>query len=165
MNCDGTNQNNVSNHSGGNYQPTWSPDDKYIAFFSNRDNLNQHNLNQIYIMNTDGSNQKNISNSNSHENSPSWSPKGDKILFLSWYNNSYDIYTMNIDGSNKINLTRSIENEDSPSWANNGDKIIFSRGKNDKNRKVFIMNSDGSNIQMIESKYDEDITCPVWIEK
>jgi Tol biopolymer transport system component len=51
--------------------PTWSPDGKYIAFTSRRDDHNQ-----VYVMNADGSNPTNISNSNDNEYQPSWTFMG-----------------------------------------------------------------------------------------
>ncbi len=48
--------------------PTWSPDGKYIAFWSNRVTGRK----QIWIMNADGSNQRNISNNEHNDWDPVW---------------------------------------------------------------------------------------------
>src|SRR5262249_29899631 len=56
--------------------PAWSPDGSKIAFFSNRDGMDE-----IYVMDADGSNVKRLTNNLADDDNPEWSPDGRKILF------------------------------------------------------------------------------------
>ena len=79
---------NISNNSGNDYYPSWSPDGTKIVFHTTRDGNYE-----IYTMNSDGTNQTNISNNPStDEYVPSWSPDGTKIVFT-----SKKIFTSKID--------------------------------------------------------------------
>ena len=54
MGTEGHNQQNLTNHPDGDWNPSWSPDGKRIAYVSNR----TRDLNpDIYVMNADGQRQ------------------------------------------------------------------------------------------------------------
>ncbi len=55
--------------SGNNEDPCWSPDGRYIVFSSNRDS-GYH----LYMMNANGQNQRRISFTKGEQTAPSWSP-------------------------------------------------------------------------------------------
>jgi len=57
VNSDGTGQTNLTNSSGDDAFPAFSPDGTRIAFISDRDG----NL-EIYVMNSDGTDQTNLTN-------------------------------------------------------------------------------------------------------
>jgi len=57
MNADGSGQTNLTNHSGQDYEPAWSPDGTKIAFVSSRDGNYE-----IYVMNADGTGQTRLTN-------------------------------------------------------------------------------------------------------
>jgi len=52
----------------------WSPDDKKIAFVSDRDGSQE-----IYVMNADGSNASRLTDAGGIQ--PTWSPDGARIAF------------------------------------------------------------------------------------
>lgn len=51
------------------YDPVWSPDDKKIAFVSERDGNTE-----IYVMDADGGHQRNISSNPADDQCPAWAP-------------------------------------------------------------------------------------------
>jgi len=59
----------------------WSPDDRRIAFASDRDGNSE-----IYVMNADGSNAVRLTYNDATDRYPGWSPDGSKIVFtqLTW---------------------------------------------------------------------------------
>ena len=57
MDSDGSNIRNLSNHTGTDYAPSWSPDGSQIVFNSDRDGARD-----IFIMDEDGSNVRNLTN-------------------------------------------------------------------------------------------------------
>jgi len=67
INTDGSNQINLTNSPAHNWDPTWSPDGKKIAFTSNRDG-NQ----EIYVMDVDESTQINSTNNPADDRCPAW---------------------------------------------------------------------------------------------
>ncbi len=69
MNSDGSEQTNLTNNPGGDYDPIWSPDGKKIAFEFDRDGNWE-----IYVMNADGSEQINFTNNSADDGYPAWSP-------------------------------------------------------------------------------------------
>ena len=77
IDADGGIPHNLTNHPGQGKCPTWSPDDKRIAFYSNRDGLG------IFVMNSDGSNQRRLTPVRTGDLYPDWSPDGKKIAFES----------------------------------------------------------------------------------
>ena len=75
MDADGSNQKRIVDHG---IDPTWSPNDREIAFASDRDRVFQ-----IYVMNADGSNAHRITKNKGEDSNPAWAPDGGAIAFSS----------------------------------------------------------------------------------
>ena len=73
MEIDGSNQVRLTNHPAEDYDPSWSPDGRRIAFVSNRDSGVDH----IYAMDSDGRNVTQLTRE-SNGSHPAWSPDGAK---------------------------------------------------------------------------------------
>jgi Tol biopolymer transport system component len=69
MNADGTGAMRLTNVPADYETPSWSPDDKQIAFSS--DHAGNY---EIYVMNADGSGVKDITNNPADDHSPAWQP-------------------------------------------------------------------------------------------
>jgi len=156
MNADGSSKTNVTNSLAsfeGN--PAWSPDDKKIAFTSDRDG-NQ----EIYVMNADGSNQVRLTFNDVYDQQPSWSPDGSRIAFQSERDGNNEIYVMNADGSLPVNLTHNPGSDERPRWSPRGDKIAFDSDR-DGQRAIYVMGSDGSEQTRLTHNPREDYG-PAW---
>jgi Tol biopolymer transport system component len=119
MDPDGGNMKKLAEHA---VTPTWSPNDKQIAFASNRDGKFQ-----IYSMNSDGSNQKRLTNTKAEESAPAWSPNGDAILFVSERDGEHPaLFAMSPDGSGQQRLAFSKHQDFCyPTWSLDGQTIAF----------------------------------------
>src|SRR5579859_1847003 len=82
------------------FLPSWSPDNKHIAFVSTRDKNEE-----IYLMNADGSDPVNLSQNIANDTQPSWSSDGNFIVFSSNRSGRYQLWIMGSDGSNPTPLT------------------------------------------------------------
>ncbi len=70
MNPDGTGQTNLTEDSGSDGYPAWSPDAQKIAFSSDRDDDDE-----IYVMNADGNGVTKLTdNTGYHDIAPDWQP-------------------------------------------------------------------------------------------
>ncbi len=130
--------------------PKWSPDGSKIAFLSNRNYMFA-----LYTMNADGSGVQLVTDRMLSPSAPAWSPDGAKIAFADGgaiaigMNQPFtDIYVINVDGSGLRKLIRDSGLNGSPSWSPDGRQIVFSSNR-DGMHKIYIMNADGSNQQVI----------------
>jgi Tol biopolymer transport system component len=120
MNADGSGEKRLTNDTGFDGMPAFSPDGKRIVFISDRGNGSR----QIWIMNAEGSGQKQLTDT--QETTPSdpvFSPDGTKIAAVS--SADQRIYIMNADGSNPVKLKTSTDAA-TPAFSPDGKKIVFS---------------------------------------
>jgi len=117
--------------------PTWSPDGKKIAFVSKRSGTPQ-----IYIKNINGKGVKRLTYNGRYNTQPSWSPKGDKIAYSSLANNQINIFVIDIYGKNLFQLTSNSGDNESPSWSPDGNFIGFSSTRKGKS-KIYVMTAKG----------------------
>ena len=120
MDPDGSNMKKIADHA---MSPSWSPDDKQIAFASNRDGKFQ-----IFVMNSDGSNVRRLTNNKAEESAPAWSPTGGDIVFVSDREGEHPaLFTMAPDGSGQQRLVFSKRQDFCfPAWSLDGQTIAFS---------------------------------------
>ncbi|OPZ43197.1 MAG: translocation protein TolB [Euryarchaeota archaeon ADurb.BinA087] len=139
MDPDGTRLLRLTNNSGDDESPDWSPDGSRIAFISFREG----NV-DIYTMDPDGKNQVRLTTDTHPDSNPAWSADGSKIAFDSYRDDNYEIYTMDADGSSQVRLTTHAEVDRFPAWSPDGSKIVFS-SKRDGDWEIYTMDADGSN--------------------
>ncbi len=156
MNPDGSGMTNLTEDSGQDAYPAWSPDRSKVAFASNR-RLGGDSY-EIWVMNADGSNQTRLTTndaSGSGDFLPDWKPDGTEILFhrgdLEFES---DLYKMNSDGSNIQQLTtRPLVLDAFGSWSPDGTRIAFHStqdgnkiGSNEWDQwEIYTMDADGGN--------------------
>jgi Tol biopolymer transport system component len=120
-----------------------------IAFQSRRDGNGE-----IYLLTAES--EVNITNDPSEEANPSVSPDGSKILFVSdREDKTFHIYMVNVDGSGLTRLTNDAAGDFSPRWSPDGTRIAFSR-----TGALYVMDSDGSNVQQITEPKPEATAAP-----
>ena len=116
MDADGGNQQRLTENRNNDWDPSWSPDGKRIAFAADR--KGDAVKFDIYVMDADGGNQQKLTNNRGWDSSPSWSPNGERIAFTSEREGNYEIYVMDADGGNEQNLTNNPHSDANPAWLN-----------------------------------------------
>ena len=124
------------------WQVTWSPDSRRLAFVSNRDPDEVDACDLFVLDATDvdgdgfGDNLTRITFDNLFEcdlMSPSWSPTGERIAFTSTRSGDYEVWVMDSDGSNLVNATEFPGFDFDAGWSPDGTQITFVSGRDGDN--------------------------------
>ncbi len=126
MKSNGMSATRVTNMSGRDQWPAWSPDGQQIAFERAPSNVQA----DIYVMNSDGSQATALTHNQGANREPAWSPNGSQIAFVSDRDQAAEIYVMNPDGSGQTRLTRNNGNNFFPSWSPDGQLLLFTSDRN-----------------------------------
>jgi len=123
--------------------PAWSPDDKKIAFSSNRNALIENmtlDEAEIYVIDLETYEVSQLTKARGYSQLPAWSSDGKFITFMSDRDGDWDIYYMNSDGSGKdIKITNNTSTDRYPSWSHDGKEIIYHSDR-DGNINLYIYN-------------------------
>ncbi len=153
-----------------NWSPSWSPDGKYIAYFSTRQ-VPAGRV-EVWRMAADGSNKTRLTEGNwSERNLDSirdrsweltWSPDGKQIAFPSNRDGNREIYLMDLNGKNQRNLTNSPGSDEfDPAWSLDGNWIALVRRTPD-GQMIVLKSIDGWREEQITSGSHIDRQ-PVWL--
>lgn len=118
MQRNGDNPNNLPKITG--WDPTWSPDGKYILFASD-----MRGSTQLYTVKFNGRDLRQVSNLPALRGRSDWSPSGDVIVTYSGEPWGREVYLMNADGSNLRQLTPSGGNSQGPTFSPDGKWVAF----------------------------------------
>lgn len=145
MNADGTGIANLTlGAAGDDYNATWSPDGKYIAFTTERNYTSSGS--DVFVMEADGRNPKIV---DVKADRASWSADSLKIAYGSYKVTRFQIYVANRDGTNQTNVSTSNFSDSEPAWSPDGTKIAFSGLRGGLGATLYLMNADGSNQQAL----------------
>lgn len=141
VNADGSGLRRLTTATAGEFDPSWSPDGRRIAYRRETPTSQPH----IYVMNADGSQKRNLTRGTAGGISPAWSPDGRRIAFASVRSGSLtELWVMNRDGSGQRRVGRGLNGE-YPDWSPDGTRIVFDhmfRGSSDWD--IWVVNADGS---------------------
>jgi TolB protein len=146
MDRNGDNKNNIPRAEG--WDPTWSPDGKYILFASDMDGSTQ-----LYTIRADGKQLHKISNLPSIRGRSDWSPDGQYIVTYSGEPWHREVYIMNADGTNARVLSPAGGNSQGPSISPDGNWVAFTayfdHPDDDHGCEIYIMRIDGSDLRRL----------------
>jgi TolB protein len=142
-----------------NPHPTWSSDNKKIAFHCEPIELA---YGKICLMNDDGSNPRVLQGDYIVRNfGLDWSPDGKQIVFSGLdEDGESDLFIIQVETNEIRRLTHSPGLKWAPSWSPDGRKIVFVADPND-NRDIYLINSDGSGLIRLTTHPGEDYQ-PAW---
>ncbi len=121
-----------------NVRPAWSPDEKQIAFQSNRDGPYH-----IYVMDADGTNARRITSGDADDRHPAWSPDGRFVAVDSGDSSGREIWVIDVASLARRQITTLGGIANFPSWSSDGKHLAFYeyvRGTMD----VWTVGADGS---------------------
>jgi Tol biopolymer transport system component len=156
--ADGSGLRRLTTNRAWDFDPSWSPDGKRIAFRSERDGNPE-----VYVMNADGSGQRNLSRSAAADWGPAWAPRGETVAFNSNRTESgvMQLLLEPATGSSARRI-RSIYVE-YPSWAPDGKRVAFMSPTpyGTENYEIYVMNVDGSGLRRLTNSPGPD-GWPAW---
>jgi Tol biopolymer transport system component len=126
INANGTDLKSLTVVPGSDFDPSWSPDGRRIAFTSMRDGRKE-----IYILTVESQAVTRLTTTTGDiENSqPSWSPLGNQILYTVKRVGAYQIWSMTDTGQDNVQVVRSGQQlwDFSPIWMPDGETILFNQ--------------------------------------
>jgi len=105
---------------GGNWNASYSPDGRRIAFESARGGASN-----IWMSDADGTHPVQLSSFEAHTGTPRWSPDGRRLVFDSLQAGSWDLYTMDTEGGAPRRLTTEPSEDATGTWSGDGRFIYF----------------------------------------
>ncbi len=121
---------------GYDYQPDWSPDGRFVAYASYRDDAVE-----LYLLSMQTGQSRPLTSNGAVNVEPRWSPDGRRLAFVSTvFNQRFHIHVMNVEGGEPEGIERLTEDHDSglpryyyspfdhylsPSWSPDGSEILF----------------------------------------
>lgn len=134
--ADGSNIEQITDNTYGDYFPVWSPDNNSIVFVSRPGDDSD-----LYSINADGTGLTQLTSAPQNVGAAQWSHDGEKLVFA----RNGNILTIHADGSNEQLVLDDSKNLFYPSWSPDDSKIVYERNPADQGGdEIYIINADGS---------------------
>jgi TolB protein len=146
MDRDGKNADKISRVVG--WDPTWSPDGKYVLFASDMEGAIK-----LFRMGINGKDLHRVSDLPSMRGRSDWSPDGQFIVTYSGEAWHREVYIMNVDGSNARVVSPTGGNSQGPSFSPDGRWITFTsyydHPEDDHGCEIYIVRVDGTDLRRL----------------
>jgi Tol biopolymer transport system component len=166
MGADGTHVRRLTSSPAAEFDPTWSPDGRQIAYRHQTGDLQTGagGTTEIYVMNSDGSHQRNLTRNDVTDWGPDWSPGGTKIAYnsgLATGGTGLHGYVIAPDGTGRRLITRHYV--EYPDWSPDGSQIVFMapQGALGTDYKIYVMDADGRHVRRLTTAEGKD-GWPAW---
>jgi Tol biopolymer transport system component len=131
------------------WNPSWSPDGKWIVYARAPRLPNQHlGEDDLWIVPVDGSAPaRRITDFRGDEHWIRWSPVDDRIAFKAEHEGNSDIWLVSPDGTGLVQLTHARVGEGHPAWSPDGKTIAYVSGG--PTTEIHLMAADGTYVRQI----------------
>jgi TolB protein len=146
---DGGNPQRVTVHRSLNISPTWSNDNRFIAYTSYTSGFPDVVVQSLYEARPATRPAKGTPQAQNYL--PRISPDGTRIAFSSNRDGNWEIYTARIDGSDLRRLTANPGTDSAPCWSPNGAQIAFTSDRTGTNQ-IYVMSADGGPATKVTSE-------------
>jgi len=129
---------------GGDFDPSVSPDGRWIVFSSLRHAPNP----DLYVKQTNGFTATRLTSDPASEIHPVFSPQGDKVAYASNRSGNWDIWVVGVDGASPVRLTTGQSNDIHPSWSPDGKNLVYcSLGSRSEQWELWIVNTENPSVK------------------
>jgi len=146
MDRNGENPNNIPKITG--WDPTWSPNGKFILFASD-----MNGGPQLYTVKTNGGELRQVSNLPAIRGRSDWSPDGTTVVTYSGEPWKREVYLLNTDGSEARQLSPSGGNSQGPSFSPDGRWVVFTAYFDHPGDihgcEIYVVRTDGTNLRRL----------------
>ena len=147
VNADGSGLKRLTTSEDQEFDPTWSPDGRAIAY---RHQTGDDATTDIFLMNADGSHRRNLTGRDGLGDwGPDWSPDGERIA---WNTASsgvpFDLGLIQPDGTGRRVIKPGVYVE-YPAWSPDGRRIAFMSPGEGSPYDIFVMNADGTHVRRL----------------
>jgi Tol biopolymer transport system component len=157
VDADGSNLVQVTTDRVSDFDPSWSPDGRQIAY---RHQPGDDDTTDIYVIEAEGAAAHNVSGDDDRADwGPAWSPRGDSIAWNTAREASFgfDLGLVRANGT-ELHLVKPGIHVEYPAWSPDGRRIAFMSQVADEGLQydIFVMNADGSHLQRLSTSRATD---------
>lgn len=129
-----------------NYQPTWSPDGRRIAFTNDSSGMGS-----IGVVDATGANLRLLTHSAYGDVAPAWSPTADEIAFnRQMPSGGYELHVMRGDGTGDRTVADNVSSPYPPYWSPDGTRLAFHTQVSGVTQ-IAVVNVDGTGYAQLTS--------------
>jgi TolB protein len=159
VNADGSGLKRLTTSEDREFDPTWSPDGRAIAY---RHQPGDESTTDIFVMDMDGSHQRNLTGRDGLGDwGPDWSPDGE---WIAWNTASagfvFDLGLIHANGSGREVIKSGVYVE-YPAWSPDGRRIAFMSPGEGSQYDIYVMNADGTDVRRLTESLADD-GWPAW---